>query len=197
MSGRQCVLLLLPLARALPRGRLAAGALAAFGLAALLPAGPDAGGPAMSLQYAALALGIAVASVLDDPAASTIAAVPPALLTRRGMTFVVVAPALVAAWVVLVATSSASVELAGALTLQSVAIVLLALALAVVLARGSAVSGPLVALAFVGLHLFAPRWAVDPDVRDWRWDAIWVALAVASLLTLLVVSRDPGRRSAR
>lgn len=196
MRWRQCALLVPSLLRALPRAQLAAGVTATFTIVWLLSADPGGARTIVALQYAALALSLAVASILDDPAAATVAAAPPTLLLRRILTIALVLPAVLAAWSVLIALSGAGASLVGAITLQMGAIVILTLALAVALARGGTIAGSLVVLMFLSARPVAPEWALVPDLGDWRWDVAWTGLGAAALLALLIVSRDPAQRSS-
>jgi hypothetical protein len=192
MRRRQCALLVPSLLRALPRTRLAFGVTAAFAVVWLLSADPGSTRTILVLQSAALALSLALASILDEPAADTVAALPPTLLFRRGLTITVALPAVLAAWAGLVSLSGVAAGLAGAMTLQFGALVLLTLALAAALARGEAVAGPLVVLMFLSLQSVAPEWALDPELGDWRWDAPWAGSSAGALLALLLASRDPA-----
>ena len=194
MRRRQCALLVPALLRALPRTQLAAVMTAAVVIVWLLGEGPDSARTALALQLGALALSFAVASILDESAAGTLAAVPPTLLWRRALTIALVLPAVVVAWAALVALSGVPADVAGAITLQLGAFVLLTLALATALPRGGAVAGPLVALAFVGIQPVGPRWLLRPELGEWRWDATWAGLGAGALAALLLVSRDPARR---
>jgi len=197
MCRRQCVLLVPSLLRALPRVQLAVGASCAFGLVWLLSAEPDGARAVVALQYAALALSLGVASILEDDAADTVAAVPPSLLFRRVLTIAIVVPAFVVTWAALMSLSAVATSSAPAITLQVGTLVLVTIALGAALTRGGAISGPLVVIAFLGADAFAPDWALAPDLGDWRWDAIWAGLGAGALLALLVVSRDPARRVPR
>jgi hypothetical protein len=195
MRRRQCALLVPSLLRALPRTQLAAGGTAAFAAIVWLVS-TDSGGTqtVLALQFAALALSVALASILDEPAADTIAAVPPSLLFRRGLTITVVLPALIVIWAGLVSLSGVAAGLAGAITLQLGALALLTLAFAAALARGTTIAGPLVVLMFLSAHAVAPDWALVPELGDWRWDTTWAGLAAGALLALLLASRDPAHR---
>jgi hypothetical protein len=192
MRRRQCALLVPSLVRALPRTQLATGVTAAFGAVWLLSTDPDSARTIVAMQCGAVALGLAVASILDDPAADTIAAVPPTLLSRRMLTIALVLPAVAAAWAGLVSLSGIAVPAAGAMTLQLGGLVLLTLALAAALARGGVLAGPLVVLAFLGARAAAPEWAFSLELGDWRWDVAWAGLAACALLALVLASRDPA-----
>jgi hypothetical protein len=196
MRRRQCLLLVPSLLRALPRTQLATGVTVAFGAVWLLSTDPDSARTIVAVQCAALALGLAVASILDDPAADTIASVPLTLLVRRILAIALVLPAVAAAWIGVVSLSGINVPLAGAMTLQLGGLVLLTLAFAAVnpIAFGGAVAGPLVVLVFFGGRVVAPDWAFSPELGDWRWDVAWAGLATCALLALLLASRDPAHR---
>jgi len=178
--------------RALPRGRLTAGACVAFGVAWLLSSELGGGDGVAALKYAALALGLAPATILDDPAAATVAASPRTLLRRRALTLAVVAPALAAAWVGVVSVTAVDAGVARAMTLELAAVVLVTLALAAGLE--GAVAGSLVVLAFLGVDAFAPDWAVVPDLGDWRHVVAWAGSAALAAAALLRASRDPAAR---
>lgn len=194
MRRRQSAQLVSSLLRALPRTQLAAGVTAAFGVVWLLSTEPGSPRTVLALQGAALMLSLALASILDDPTADTVAAVPPTLLFRRALTIALALPAVAAAWAVLVALSGVAAGLAGAITLQLGALVLLTLALAAALARGGAIAGPLVVLMFLAVQAVAPQWALAPELGNWRWDVAWAGLAASALVALLLVSRDPAHR---
>jgi len=70
MRRLQCALLVAPLLRALPRAQLAAGMAGAVGIVAAGDGGPDSAPTSLALQLAALALSLAVASILDEAAAA-------------------------------------------------------------------------------------------------------------------------------
>jgi len=195
MRRLQCVQLVPAQLRALPRVQLLAGTSAAF-VALWLVAGSDGEQMIAALQYAALMLSLAVATILDEPAGRTVAAVPPTLICRRSLTIALVVPGLVLAWTALVALGGVTGQTAAALTLQLAALVLLTLALGARLTSGGTIAGPLVALAFLGAQVTAPAWVISPDFGEWRWDALWVGLAAGALLGLALASRDPACRRA-
>jgi hypothetical protein len=196
MRRLQCVQLVPAALRALPRVQLLAGTSAAFVVLWLLAGEAGVERTIVALQYAALMLSLAVATILDEPAGRTVAAVPPPLIWRRGLTIVLVLPGLVLAWAALVALGGVTGQTAAALTLQLAALVLLTFALGARLTSGGAVAGPLVALAFLGGQATAPAWVISPDFGEWRWDALWAGLAAGALLGLALASRDPACRPA-
>lgn len=181
--------------RALPLGRLAAGAAAAVGLAWLLTAQLGDPGAAAALRYPGLALCVAVATLFDDPSASILAAVPQRLLCRRACALAIVVPALATAWVGVVWVVHAEAPVVWTMTLQFVAAVCVTLALAAGLASGGAVAGPIVVVASPAVDAGMPGWAVAPDPGDWRQIALWAGVVALALAAFLIASRDPAARS--
>jgi len=176
------------LLRILPREQLALGGAAAVALVVLLPDQQTV----TALQTAALGLSLAVATILDEPAAETANAAPPTLLFRRALTIALALPVIVIAWGALAGLSGVGVTMTGALTLQLTTFVFATLALAAWLPRGSHVAGPAVVLAFLTAHLAAPAWVLTPHPADPRWVAAWSTLTIAAMLSLLAASRDPA-----
>lgn len=176
------------LLRILPREQLAVGVAVAVALVVLLPDQLTI----TALQTAALSLSLAVATILDEPAAETVNAAPPTLLFRRALTIALALPVIVIAWGALAGLSGVGVTMTGALTLQLTAFVVATLALAAWLPRGSHVAGPTVVLAFLAGQFVAPAWALAPRLADARWTAVWAAATVTALLALLLASRDPA-----
>jgi hypothetical protein len=187
------------LLRALPRRQLGLGVLSALAIVALLDrtsSGADA------LQAGALTLSLALAAILDDPAAETAGATPPSLLVRRALTLALALPVVAIAWLALVWIGAEGSSRSGALTLQLAALVLVTLALATVLPHGSQLAGPLVVLTFLtGLAAAgastAVAWTLAPHPGDERWIATWAAVSATAGLALLLASRDPARRPRR
>ncbi len=193
MRRRQLLALVPAVLRGLPRTQLAGGAIAALALVWLMPVLPGGAPTIVALQYAAVALSLALAQILDEPGADTVAAVPATLALRRGLTFAVAMPMLVAVWAGLLALGGAHGASAGAVTLQLAALVLLTLALGAAWAARRPVAGPLVALAFLTACIAAPEWALRPDFGEWRWNAIWIGLTAGALVLLLLTGCDPAR----
>lgn len=188
------------LLRALPRCQLGGGVASAFVVVALLDRTSSAG--SVPLQAGALTLSLALATILDDPAAETAGATMSTLLVRRALTLALVLPVVAIAWLALVWIDSAGPSRSGALTLQLAALALVMLALAAVLPQGSQLAGPLVALTFLTALVAASAstamyWTLMPHPHDARWIATWVALAVTAALALALASRDPARRRRR
>jgi len=196
-SWRQSAAVMPSLLRALPRAQLGAGAIGALGVVWLLSDEPQSARTLLALQAAALMLSLAVASIFDDPASDTVAAVPLTLMLRRTLTLALALPLVVVAWTGGVWLSGVAAGFAGAMTLQMGALILVTLALAARLGRGGMSAGALVVLMFFGLQAAVPAWVIAPDFGDGRWDAIWVGLAAGALFTLLLVSRDPAHRRRR
>jgi hypothetical protein len=194
MRRRQRALLVAPLLRALPRAQLTAGATAAVVVVWLLSGPVGEATPVTALQFGALALSLALASILDEPDARTVAAVAPSLLARRAMTIAVALATIVVPWAALLAATEVGAASAAALTLQLAALVLVALAFGAAFERGGAIGAAVVALAFLSACVMAPRWVLSTDFGDWRWDLSWGGLGTAGLMALLLASRDPAHR---
>ncbi|MET7385677.1 ABC transporter [Streptomyces sp. NPDC005529] len=206
-----------PVWRTLPRAALATGA----GLGLLL-----AGTPRMlsgqvdpwlcltMLRAAALAFGLGLAFLLDDPARHITAAVPTRRPVRTGVRLALVAP-LTAAWwtTALLLVPGEGRPPVGAVTLEAAALAALALAAATVAVRhseatepGLAVSASLVGTVFVAALLLPERWAlfVAPDDPHWddahrRWAGVLVVAVLAGACSLAEPLRRrratvPGRR---
>lgn len=191
--ARQAALLVGPTLRALPLARLAGCAVVAAAFVWAL-GGADAGHTILALQCAALALCVGAAAVVEDPAADTVAAVPPSLRFRRGLRLAVAAPALVLVWGALLWLGGVGAPWTGVLTLQFVALAAVTWALAAATPGGAAVAGPAVALTFLVVRLGLPKWmyATDPDAGAVR--LLWIVLFAAGVLGLLLATRDPARR---
>jgi len=193
---RQARLLARPLVRTVPWLPLPAAAVVGIGVLSL--DGPTV----LELRFAAIALCVAAAFVLDDRAAGLAAASPTSLLVRRAFRVALVLPFIGALWGL--ALWYAGDGFHAGLTLELAAMLAVTLAAAAVAApftsdaRGGIVAAPvlliLLATAVLALPdswtLFAhgsadPHWAASQQ----RWGAI---LAVA-LLTLACASRDPCR----
>jgi hypothetical protein len=178
--------------RTLPREQLAIGVMAAFAIVVLLPEHSGGAHPIFALQGAALALTVAFATILDEPAAETANATPPTLLVRRALMIALMLPAVAVLWGALTSLDNLSAARSEALTLQLAALVTVTLALAAMLPRGDRVAGPAVALAFLTTLMAKPTWTLPPDPGNGHWIIAWTALTAAALLALLIASRDPA-----
>lgn len=181
------------LIRAMPREQLAIGFAVAFALIWLLPG--QSGGPdrIFALQAAALALSLALATILDEPAAETANATPPTLLARRVLTLALALPATAVAWSVLAWIGDVGPARTANATLQLAAFVFVTLALAAAIPHRADIAGPAVALTFIGAYAAKPEWIVAPDPGNTHWMAAWAALTAGGALALLMASRDPAR----
>ena len=198
--ARQACLLAGPTARlASWRAVPAAGAV---GVATVQLGGPQV----IELRLAAIALCLAAAFVLDDPAAQSLAASPSPLLFRRLLRTTLLLPLVAGLWAIVLwhagesATTALTIELATML-----AVVLAAAAAAtpwVADGRGGLAAAPTLLIMLAAALLVLPAawtlFARDPADPAWeaahiRW-ALVLALAVA---TLLVASRDPANRRPR
>jgi hypothetical protein len=201
MAGGRSPTLAHALLRALPCRQLGLGVASAFAVVPLLDRTASAGS-SMSLQAGALMLSLALATVLDDPAAETAGATPSTLLVRRALTLALALPVVAIAWAALVWIGSDGPSRSAALTLQFAALVFVTLAVAAVLPSGSQLGGPLVALTVLTALVAASAstavsWTLMPHPGDGRWVATWTALAATAALALLLASRDPARRPRR
>jgi len=162
------------------------------------------------LRLAAACGGLAVAFLLDDPAARSTQTVPTSRLVRHAVRAAVAVPAAAAWWAAVLAVTAAGAEGAargasplGALTLEAGAIGVAALALAACGLRaadstGSPLAVPAVPIVLAGATLLPDRLALfvaDPNHPDWsaahdRWRLV---LAVA-LAGAVLASRDPAPR---
>ena len=119
--ARQAALLVRPTLRALPLARFGGCATAAAAVVWVLGSTGD-GQTLLGLQCAAVALCVGAAAVVEDPAANTIAAVPPPLRFRRALRLAIGAAALALAWGTVLALGDIGAPWTGALTLQFLAL---------------------------------------------------------------------------
>ncbi|MFK0116740.1 ABC transporter [Streptomyces sp. NPDC090994] len=159
----------------------------------------------LALRGAALAGGLGLASLLDDPARHTTAAVPVPRPARQALRAALVAPLVALWWTAVLFLVPAEVRPpAGGITLEAGAVALLALAAAAAVVRltdrtrpGRAVATALLVAAVVS-PLFVPdSWAVFVQSGDPRWaeshDRWAVALAAAAAVWA-ASAREPVRR---
>ncbi|WP_213453333.1 hypothetical protein [Rhizomonospora bruguierae] len=200
------MLLLKPLARAVPWWPLAAAAtLAVLGQLPVLFAEPVAGLALPGLRLAAAALGAAACFALPDRMASTVLAPSPRWVRQWLRLALNLIPA-VAVWVLLYLAVVAVggrlvVEPAGYLTLQAAVCGLIPLAAAAVAARyrnnlGAALTGPLVqGVALVGTLFFPGTrspWPIPPETGWTVAHLCWPPALVVSAAVLLFANRDVG-----
>jgi hypothetical protein len=125
--------------------------------------------------------------VLEDPAAATVAAVPPALLSRRIHRVASWLPALAAVWTLVLWLTGAPGAVSRTLELAG----LLAATLAVAAAAGAVAAGPALLGALAADSLVSLRWTF---LADAAWSGRRAAVLLgAGLAGVLVLSRDPAR----
>jgi hypothetical protein len=157
------------------------------------------------LRAAALAFGLGLAFLLDDPARHTTAAVPTRRPVRTGLRVGCVVPFMAAWWTAaLFLIPGKARPPIGAITLEAAAVVVLALAGALVAVRqseatepGIAVSAGLVGAAFAAALLLPDRWALFVATSDPDWDDAhrrWAGILVVAAFTGVCSLAEPLRR---
>ncbi|MEW2163293.1 ABC transporter [Streptomyces sp. NPDC007084] len=203
-----CVALVRPVWRSLARTALAVGALLGLLLAGtprMFAGPPDPWLCLNVLRAAALALGLGLAFLLDDPARHTTAVVPAPRPLRTGLRLGLVVP-LAAAWwtAALFLIPADGRPPVGAMTLEAAAFAALALASGIVALRhteatepGIAVAAGLLGTTFAAALLLPDRWALfvatnDPHWADahWRWAGVLVVAVLAGACSVT----EPLRR---
>lgn len=200
--------LLHPVLRSLPRRALAAGAALGLLITAapwLLSVSRDSWPGLTLLRAAALAFGLGLAFLLDDPARHTTAAVPIRRPVRTGLRVAFAVP-LAALWwtaALLLVPENARPPV-GALTLEAATVAALALAGAAVGVRctdaaepGIAVSAGLLCGGLSAALLVPYRWALVVPVNDPRWDGAhdrWAAILVVAAVVGAASWAEPLRR---
>lgn len=161
------------------------------------------------VRIAAVLIAIGVGFILDDPTEETTAHQPVSLTVRRLTRIAVATPLVLTFWWLSMALAVRTLDdpasfPKGALSVELVAIVAVALALAAVATpfvperMGGIAAGPALLGFFVGFLLLPPRLTlfVDDPMHE-RWsgshEAWWAILGFAALV-LLFASRDPWRR---
>ncbi|GGN60369.1 ABC transporter [Streptomyces albiflavescens] len=208
MTARVVRALLRPVSRTLPRRALAVGSalgLLLAGTPRLLSSPPDPWLCLSLLRAAALAFGLGLAFLLDDPARHTTAAVPTRRPVRVGLRVALVAPFAVVWWTAaLLLVPGETRPPVGAVTLEAAAVAVLALAAAAVAVRCSDVAEPGVAVS-AGLLLAVPagalllpeRWELFVSVTDPRWDGAhdrWAGLLVVAAVLGACSVAEPRQR---
>lgn len=202
------VALLRPVWRSLPRTAL--GVSAALGMllagtSRMFSGAPDPWLCLNLLRAAALAFGLGLAFVLDDPARHTTAVVPTRRPLRTGLRFGLAAPLVAlswtAAWWLIPEEGRPPV---GAVTLEAGALAALASAAGVVVLRlseatepGIAVSAGFVGTAFAATLLLPERWELFVPVNDPHWDDAhrrWAGVLLVAVLAGAFSLAEPLRR---
>ncbi|WP_327429832.1 ABC transporter [Streptomyces sp. NBC_01236] len=197
-----------PVWRTLPRRALATGAVLGLLLAGIprMFSAPDDGWLCLSvLRAAALAFGLGLAFLLDDPARHTTAAVPARRPVRTGLRMALVAPFTALWWTAaLLLVPEQGRPPVGAVTLEAAATAVLALAAATLAVRytetaepGIAVSSGLVGTALGAALLLPDRWELFVAVTDPRWDAAhqrWAGILAVAALVVVCRMAEPTQR---
>ncbi|MFD5222558.1 ABC transporter [Streptomyces tendae] len=200
-----------PVWRTLPwRALAAAGTLGLLAAATPLVTG---GEPApwqtlLLLRGIALIGALGLAFLLDDPARHLTAPLPTPRPVRQALRVALVAPIAALWWTaVLLLTPSASRPPVGEVTLEAVAVGVLALAAAALAVRltDEARPGPFVAAALLLTAVLAPLlapegWALFTQADDPRWPAAhdrWAVLAVGAAVGGALCGPEPLGRGAR
>lgn len=198
--ARQARLLARPTARlASWRALPAAGAVAA---AIVQFDGPHV----IELRLAAIALCVAAAFMLDDPAAQSLAASPTPLLFRRLLRIALLLPLIAGLWAIVL--WRAGEKFTTALTLELLTMLVVTLAAAAIAAplvpdgRGGLAAAPaLLTLLAAALLVLPAGWTLfahDPADPAWQSSHTrWALVLVTAVATLLAASRDPANPRAR
>ena len=197
-----------PVWRSLPRRALAAGA--ALGLlftAApwFLSVSPDSWPGLTILRAAALAFGLGLSFLLDDPARHTTSAVPTRRPVRTGLRVALAVPFAALWWTAaLLLVPEEARPPVGAVTLEAAAVAVLALAGAGGAVRFTQAAEPGVAVAtgllgggLVAALLLPDRWALVVSVNDPRWDGAherWAGILVVATVAGAAAWAEPLRR---
>ncbi|MEV6198046.1 ABC transporter [Streptomyces sp. NPDC051920] len=191
-----------PVWRGLPRWAVLTGAVLGLVLAGssrTVSEEPDPWLCLTLLRAAALAFGLGLAFLLDDPARHTTATVPTRRPVRTGLRLALVVPLMAVCWTAaLFLVPAEGRPPTGAITLEGAAIMVLALTSALVAVRhstaaepGLAISAGLVGAFFAAAVLLPERWElfVGPSDPHWddahrRWAVVLVVAAVAGACSL-------------
>ncbi|MFI0963810.1 ABC transporter [Streptomyces sp. NPDC021080] len=197
-----------PVWRSLPRWAVLTGAVLGLLLAGssrTVSGPPDPWLCLNLLRAAALAFGLGLAFLLDDPARNTTAAVPTRRPVRTGLRLALVVPFMAVCWTAaLFLVPAKGRPPVGAITLEAAAVMVLALASALVAVRyseagepGTAISAGLVG-TFLGAALLLPqRWELFVGPSDPHWDDAhrrWAAVLVVAVLVGVRSLAEPLRR---
>lgn len=200
--------LLHPVWRSLPRRALVSGALLGLLIAGapwLLSVSRDSWPGLNILRAAALAFGLGLAFLLDDPARHTTAAVPTRRPVRIGLRVAFAVPFAALWWTVVLLLVPEDVRPpVGAVTLEAAAVAALALAGAGLAVRftesaepGIGVSAGLLGGGLGAALLLPDRWALVVSVHDPRWGGAherWAGVLVVAVLVGAGAWAEPLRR---
>jgi len=154
------------------------------------------------LPFAAIALCLSAAFVLDDAAVETLGGTPTPLLLRHGVRVAIGLPALLALWGAILAYAGFE-QLNGAMWVEFGGMLMLTLALAAIGSRlvggerAGMFAGPALLIVLVASAFVPARWRpfpVDPISSGW-FDLYgrWTIALVASLVVFVTAGRDPAR----
>ncbi|MFF2368214.1 ABC transporter [Streptomyces sp. NPDC058122] len=197
-----------PVWRGMPRWAVMTGAVLGLMLAGssrTVSEDPDPWLCLMLLRATALAFGLGLAFLLDDPARHTTATVPTPRPIRTGLRLVLVVPFMAVCWTAalfLIPTEGRPPM--GAITLEAAAVMTLALTSALVAVRhsgatepGIAISAGLVGAFFAASILLPARWELFVGPSDPHWDDAhrrWAAVLVVAVLVGARSLGEPLRR---
>ncbi|MGW1532191.1 ABC transporter [Streptomyces aureus] len=197
-----------PVWRALPRGAVLTGAgvgLLLAGSSLTVAEEPDPFLCLTLLRAAALAFGLGLAFLLDDPARHTTATVPTRRPVRTGLRLALVVPITAACWTAaLFLVPAKGRPPMGAITVEAAAIMAVALASALLAVRyseavepGIGISAGLVGAFFASAVMLPSRWELFVGTTDQRWDDAhrrWAGVLVVAVLAGALSLAEPLRR---
>lgn len=200
--------LLHPVWRSLPRRALASGAVLGLLIAGapwLLSVSRDSWPGLNILRASALAFGLGLAFLLDDPARHTTVAVPTRRPVRVGLRVAFAVPIAALWWTAALLLVPEDVRPpVGAVTLEAAAVAALALAGAAVAVRftetaepGIGVSAGLLGGGLAAAFLLPDRWALVVAVNDPRWDGAherWAGVLAVAVVVGVAAWAEPLRR---
>lgn len=154
------------------------------------------------LPFAAIALCLSAAFVLDDVTAEIVGGTPTPLLLRRGVRLALQLPALFALWGAILAYAGLE-RISGAMWVELTGMLALTLALAAIGARfvgserAGMFAGPALLIVLAASAFVSTRWRpfpVNPISSGW-FDLYgrWTIAFVGSVIVFLIASRDAAR----
>jgi hypothetical protein len=154
------------------------------------------------VPFAAVALCLSAAFVLDDPSAETVGGTPTPLLLRRGVRMAVQLPALLALWGAILAYAGLE-QINGAMWIEFTGMLALTLALAAIGSRfvgderAGVFAAPALLIVLAASAFVSPRWRPFPldPIGSGRFDLSgrWTIAFAASLVVFVIAGRDPAR----